>query len=111
MDRHNAAFTRLRREVWKLGEPRVLVGQTNETKADVLLCGVEGVSDRTADRHAETLTSSVRNICVDPTAYLWESSNLLVAIAVEVLLCVVDSHAAVNTVRKSGILHDRDTLV
>jgi hypothetical protein len=44
-------------------------------------------------------------------AYLWESSNLLVAIAVEVLLCVVDSHAAVDTVRKSGILHDRNTLV
>jgi hypothetical protein len=44
-------------------------------------------------------------------AYLWESSNFLVSVATEILLCVVDSHSTVNAVRKSGILHDRNTLV
>jgi hypothetical protein len=43
--------------------------------------------------------------------HLGESSDLLVAVAVKVLLCVVDGHAAVDTIGKSCILHDGDALV
>jgi hypothetical protein len=53
---HDAAFTRLGREVWKLGETCVLIGQTNEAKSNVFLRSVERVSSGTADSHAETLT-------------------------------------------------------
>lgn len=42
---------------------------------------------------------------------LWEGSNLLISVAVEILLGVVDGHAAVDAVGQSSVLHNRDTLV
>lgn len=77
----------------------------------MLLCSVERAGRGAADRHAETLVllASARWFIYE--ADLWECSDLLVSIAVEVLLCVVDGHAAVDAVWQSSVLHDWDAFV
>lgn len=44
-------------------------------------------------------------------AHLGERSDLLVAIGIKVLLCVVDGHPSVDSVRKSSVLHNGHAFV
>lgn len=42
---------------------------------------------------------------------LWESSDLLISIRVEILLSVVDGHSTIDTVGQGSVLHDRHPLI
>lgn len=75
---------------------------------------VLALSGRT-DSHAESLFFMVSTLRIHnyvwASAYRRERSDFLVSVGVEVLLCVVDCHAPVDTSRQCVILHDLDTFV
>jgi hypothetical protein len=77
-------------------EEHYLVSKADKAQTDMFLCSIETVGHGRPDRHAEAGL---------------ESCDLLVAVGVEVLLRVIDCHAAVDTVRQGGVLHDGDALV
>jgi hypothetical protein len=109
--RHDAAFTGFRGEVGELGEASVFIAEAHEAEADVLLGGVERGGGRGPHGHAEALVVSVGVVRSLGLRHLGERSDLLVAVAVEVFLCVIDGHAAVDAIGQCCILHDGDPLV
>jgi hypothetical protein len=108
---HDSAFAWLGGEIGSLWEARVLVLQTDETQTNVTLC-IRLLDRGRADRHAEALRMlDSHGEAFGESTYFGEGSDLLVAVGVEVLLCVVDSHAAVDAVGQGRVLHDGDALV
>jgi len=129
---HDATFAGLGWEVWALGEAGVLVLQTHEAKTWVFLRVFYRVGCRRTYSHSEALSGLVVCYMCRSMTDLGKSSNLLVTIPIEVLLCVVDgceevdtqsvcvslassrlelTHATVDTVRQSAVLHDRHSLI
>jgi len=91
MHSHDAAFAGLGWEIWGLRETSVLVLQTNKAKTGVLLRVFYSVGGGRSHGHAEALG---------------ERGYLLITITVEILLRIVDSHATVDAVGQSTVLHN-----
>jgi hypothetical protein len=92
MHSHNAASAGLGWEVWGLGEASVFVLETDKPKTYVLPRCFYCVGRRGSYGHSEALRQSVVRCVRQSMADLGKSGNLLVAIGVEVLLCIVDGY-------------------
>ena len=115
--RHDAALAGRGGEVGQLGEAGALVLQADEAQADVALRRPEAVGRRVADGHAEALVFLLLVSGRWEATYIrgythgLEGCDFLVAVGVEVLLGVVDCHAAVDAVGQRRVLHDGDSLI
>ena len=95
-----------------VGDSTTLSGSSSRhtliAKTSMILC----CCSWTTNCHAEALKHLVLSKSHTKRWTHWlESCNLLVAIRIEILLCVIDCHSTIDTVWQCSVLHDGNTLV